>query len=138
MPAKHKRVIIDTNLWISFLITSDYSRLDNLLLNQRIDLLFSKELLTEFFEVVKRPKLKKYFNMDAIENLLLSLEQRIELVEVKSKVKICRDPTDNFLLELAKDGKADYLVTGDKDLLVLEHFAKAKIVTITEFLLLKV
>lgn len=134
MPAKRIRIIIDTNLWISFLITSDYSKLDSLLLNQRVDLLFSKELLTEFIEVTSRPKLKKYFKASDVDDLLLSLEDRMELVEVRSQVKICRDSKDNFLLELAKDGKADYLITGDKDLLDIKAFGKTKIITISGFL----
>ncbi len=134
MPAKRIRIIIDTNLWISFLITSDYSKLDNLLLNQRVDLLFSNELLTEFIEVANRPKLKKYFNASDVEDLILLLEDRMELVEVRCKVKICRDPKDNFLLERAKDGKADYLITGDKDLLDIKAFGKTKISAISGFL----
>ena len=46
---------------------------------------------------------------------------------------MCRDPNDDFLLILAKDGKADYLITGDKDLLILNPFNKTKICTPTEF-----
>lgn len=44
----------------------------------------------------------------------LSLEDYIELVKVKSKVDICRDPNDNFLLALSKDGRANFLITGTK------------------------
>lgn len=57
----------------------------------------------------------------------------ILLVPVTSKVTVCRDPKDNFLLSLAKDGNADFLLTGDADLLVLEVFEKARICTIREF-----
>ncbi len=55
------------------------------------------------------------------------------MVDVRSKVELCRDPKDNFLLALAKDGDADYLITGDADLLVLKEFEKTKIVTLAEF-----
>ena len=55
------------------------------------------------------------------------------LIETKSKINVCRDPNDDFLLILAKDGKADYLITGDKDLLILNPFNKTKICTPTEF-----
>ena len=47
---------------------------------------------------------------------------------------VCRDPKDNFLLALAHDGKADYLLTGDNDLLVMKKFGRTKIVKISEFL----
>jgi predicted nucleic acid-binding protein len=65
--------------------------------------------------------------------MFLNIETYIDLVEVKSSIKICRDPKDNFLLALAKDGKANFLLTGDKDLLILEKFEKTKIITIAKF-----
>jgi len=58
----------------------------------------------------------------------------IDIVAVKSNVEICRDPKDNFLLELAKDGKATYLLTGDNDLLDIQTFGRTKILTLTHFL----
>ncbi len=58
----------------------------------------------------------------------------IDLIKVESVVTICRDIKDNFLLALAKDGNADYLLTGDKDLLVLQKFGKTKITTIANFI----
>ena len=56
-----------------------------------------------------------------------------ELVEVHSVVDVCRDPKDNYLLALAKDSNADYLITGDTDLLVLKEFEKTKIVKLNDF-----
>lgn len=66
--------------------------------------------------------------------MLSTFEPFIDLIQVESIVTICRDPKDNFLLALAKDGKADYLLTGDKDLLDLIKFGKTKIKTITAFI----
>jgi hypothetical protein len=97
-------------------------------------LLFSAELLYEINATVTKPKLKKYFSANAMEEMLLNLEAYIELVAVKSIVKVCRDTKDNFLLALSKDGKADYLLTGDKDLLELAKFGKTEIITISKFL----
>lgn len=54
MPGKKDRVIIDTNLWISFLLTSDYSSLDFILINSKVVLIFSEGLLKEFIEVENR------------------------------------------------------------------------------------
>ncbi len=65
--------------------------------------------------------------------MLSTFEPFIDFIEVESLITVCRDRKDNFLLALAKDGKADYLLTGDKDLLELKKFAKAKIITITNF-----
>ncbi len=56
-----------------------------------------------------------------------------EKIDIHSNVEICRDKKDNFLLKLAKDGHADYLITGDNDLLVLNPFEQTKIITIRQF-----
>ena len=130
---KH-RIIIDTNLWISFLLTKDLSKIDSLLKGNHVKLLFSQELLEEFIEVAKRPKFKKYFSQQDIKNLLSKINTKAEFITVKSNVTICRDAKDNFLLALAKDGKASHLITGDSDLLVLNKISKTEILTITSYL----
>jgi len=127
------RLILDTNLWVSFLISSKFEKLDELLFNQKSKLLFSQELLEEFVAVAKRPKLRKYISKDELEDLLEIIDEVAEFVNVTSEITECRDPKDNFLLSLAVDGKADYLLTGDKDLLVLKKIGKTEIRTISEF-----
>lgn len=134
MAKKADRLIIDTNLWISFLITKDYKQLDNLLKTGRIKILFSLESLEEFLSVVNRPKFKKYFSKADIEELYDLFDFYGETIDVSSSVDLCRDSKDNFLLSLAKDSKADYLITGDKDLLDLKKISKTKIITITDYL----
>ena len=129
------RLIIDTNIWISFLISDKYQKLDKALSHPKTTILFSIELLDEINRVATFPKLKKYFSLNAVEEMLLSLEDYVELVKVKSKVEICRDPADNFLLSLSKDGEADFLITGDQDLLDLEVFGITKIIPLTNFLI---
>ena len=108
------RLIVDTNLWISFLISRKYEKLDELLFNQKCKLLFSQELLEEFVAVAKRPKLRKYISRDEIEDLLETIEEVAEFVNVSSEITKCRDPKDYFLLSLAVDCQAGYLLTGDK------------------------
>ena len=131
---KTKKVILDTNLWISFLITGNYSKLDRLLDSDDLKLVFSLELIEEFISVAKRPKLTKYFKESDLEGLLKLFDNYGIIVEVNSDLDLCRDTKDNFLLNLAVDGKVDYLVTGDKDLLILEKIEGTKIITITELL----
>jgi len=63
---KTKKVIIDTNLWISFLITRNFYELDKLIENKGIQLVFSQELIEEFISVAKRPKLSKYFPLNLL------------------------------------------------------------------------
>jgi hypothetical protein len=130
---KRNRIIIDTNLWVSFLLTKQFSFLDDLLENGKIQLIFSQELLDEFMEVINRPKLRRYFSDDNLELILETIEQYADFINVNSNISVCRDPKDNFLLSLAKDGLADYLITGDQDLLVIKRFEKTEIITIAEF-----
>jgi putative PIN family toxin of toxin-antitoxin system len=130
---RKNRIIIDTNLWVSFLLTKQFSFLDDLLENGKIQLIFSQELLDEFIEVINRPKFRKYFSADNLESLLEVIEQYADFIIVTSSINVCRDGKDNFLLSLAKDGLADYLITGDQDLLVIKRFEKTEIITIAEF-----
>ncbi|MDR9408203.1 MAG: putative toxin-antitoxin system toxin component, PIN family [Balneolaceae bacterium] len=127
------RLILDTNLWISFLISSNYEKLDELLVNKDSKLLFSQELLEEFLTVAGRPKLKKYISDEDLAYLLETIDEVAEFVNVTSEITKCRDPKDNFLLSLAVDGKADYLLTGDNDLLVLKKIGDTRIETISDF-----
>lgn len=133
MKSKSQRIILDTNLWISFLISKNYSQLDEIIFERKCTLIFSAELLNEFLEVIKRPKLRRFFSQEDTENLIETIEEYADFITVTSKVEICRDEKDNFLLSLSKDSNANFLITGDKDLLVLEEFEKTKIVTITQF-----
>jgi putative PIN family toxin of toxin-antitoxin system len=126
------RVILDTNLWISYLISSKLIKIDLLLEKGAIRLIFSEESLGEFIEVASRPKFRKFFSEEDIIELLSLIDHFAELVEVQSEVNLCRDPKDNFLLALAKDSNADYLVTGDKDLLEIESFEGTQIITFTD------
>jgi uncharacterized protein len=134
MRAQKDRVIIDTNLWISFLLKKDFSKLDEIFTSKHATLLFSSELLEEFITVTKRKKFRKYFDDTIVDNLLLIVRHRSVMVTVESEATECRDPKDNFLLSLAKDGKASHLITGDKDLLILERYGKTKIVSMSEYL----
>jgi putative PIN family toxin of toxin-antitoxin system len=90
--------------------------------------------LDDFITVAGRPKLKKYFSLPHLEVLLSRLHTKAKFIEVTSYVSICRDPKDNFLLSLARDGSATHILTGDKDLLVLKKIGRARIMTITEYL----
>ena len=134
MRNKANRIIIDTNLWISFLITKDFSKLDEIIFSRYGILVFSQELLEEFLQVAKRPKFRRFFSTEHIEEILETIHEYADFVKVHTKVEVCRDIKDNFLLSLSIDGNADYLLTGDKDLLELEKFGETNIKTISIFL----
>ena len=134
MPKQKDRVIIDTNLWISFLLTKDFSKFDSIIADYEIMLLFSEELVSEIIEVTQRTKFRKYFKLEDVESLMLMIKTRAIFVDVTSEIHKCRDPKDNFLLSLSMDGNATHLLTGDKDLLILKRFGQTKIIKIAEYL----
>ncbi len=129
-----KSIIIDTNLWVSFLIAKDFNKLDLLIRRKAVKLLFSQNLLEEVVKVLARPKFIKYFSNDEVILLLKFFEDYGELVEVNSNLTLCKDSKDDFLLNLATDGNADYLITGDKDLLILKEIKITKILTFSQFI----
>ena len=133
MKPKSIKVIFDTNVWISFLIGKRLSFIKNYISSGHIKIITTEQLLKEIKEVTSRERLKKYFPHESVTELLELLETIAEKVEIKSTHFINRDPKDNFLLDLIDFSKADYLVTGDKDLLVLNPFKSATILTPANF-----
>jgi putative PIN family toxin of toxin-antitoxin system len=126
------RLVIDTNIWIHYLIQSSNAQIDSLITDPETQVLFSDESLNELVEVCARPKFARYFKPDDVAELLIILQSRFPPIEVRSIVNECRDESDNFLLALAKDGNADYLITGDEDLLVMKNFETTKIISLAE------
>lgn len=128
-----KRVIIDTNCWISFLIGKRLSSLVPLLVNEWVQMILCEELLEEIAEVTNRPKFLRYFPADEVRSLLAFLRIKGIMVEPDCEVSVCRDACDNYLLALAKTSKAHYIVTGDNDLLSIGKFGRCKVVSPLKF-----
>ena len=133
MTNKSIRVIFDTNVWVSFLIGKRLSVIQKYISDGSIIIVTTEQLLTEIRLVTGREKLKKYFPKESVKELIELLETISENVEIRPKHFINRDLKDNFLLDLIDYSKADYLVTGDKDLLELNPFKTAQILTPQEF-----
>ena len=134
MPSQRpSKIIVDTNLWISFLIGKELQNLKDLITTEKVRLITTDQLITEIKIVTARPKLHKYFDHEKIAELISFLD----IVSVKVKIKnieaICRDPKDDFLLALSKESKAGYLITGDKLLLEIGRYARTEIVTVSKF-----
>ena len=130
---KRKKIVVDTNLWISFLISKNPVPIEFLLFSKKFDLLFSNHLFEELISVVARDKFQNYFHLEDIFELSQRLLAHSYFVETVSKINLSRDEKDNFLLNLAIDGNADFLITGDKDLLVLKEIENTKILSYIEF-----
>lgn len=128
------KVIVDTNLWVSWLITKRQSRFNVLLSDNFITIISSAEQTAELFEVIERSKFSKLIPGEIAEEFKIYFMQAVEFHKVKLKVKVSRDEKDDFLLALAKTTNANFLLTGDYDLLVMKKFGSTKIISLADFM----
>lgn len=133
MKKKKVKVIFDTNIWISFLIGRNLSKLKDQIVSGNITVITTPQLLSEIEIVTNRDKFKKYFPPQKVKELIELLNIIGDAYEIQPTHHLCRDPKDNFLLDLIHFSKADYLITGDKDLLEHNPFETAQIITPAEF-----
>ena len=128
------RSVFDNNVLVSAALLAGVPRkaFDKLLDNGTV--LVSVPVLLELADVLNRPKFDNYVTHDKRTRFMVSFLKVAEMVEIRETILACRDPKDNKLLELAISGNADFLVTGDKDLLVLNPFRGVEIITPREFL----
>jgi putative PIN family toxin of toxin-antitoxin system len=129
------RYVFDTNVIVSSLLfkNGNPSKAFRYALKQG-EILLSLELLEELSNVLGREKFNRFVTSEERDEFLESFVERAVLVEIIEKVQECCDPKDDKILELALNGGAEYIVSGDKDLLVLSPFRGVKIVTPEEFL----
>jgi len=130
---KKIRLVVDVNAWISSMLSPKFQFRLEVVFDSDYHLLASDELFEELDDAVQKPYLAKKIRQTVYMELVAHLRTVADLVAVYSIVEVCRDPKDNFLLALAKDGSADYLITGDKDLLIIKEFENTKIVTLPDF-----
>jgi putative PIN family toxin of toxin-antitoxin system len=136
------RVVLDTNLFVSGIISpaGTPNKLLQLWEQDRITLLTSPELLAEVENVLQRDSIKQKYQLteERISELLTSLHQITEQVIPLTPLPLhSRDPKDDKLLALALGGTADFLITGDNDLLVLDGntaLENLRIITAAAFL----
>lgn len=134
MSSESLRGVFDNNVLISAALLAGVPRkaLDKLLDNGVV--LVSVPVLLELAEVLNRSKFDKYVSHSERMHFMVSFLKVAEMIEINETITVCRDPKDDKLLELAVGGNADFLVTGDKDLLVLNPFRGVEIITPREFL----
>ena len=132
------RVVIDTNDYISALIGKKHrEKIETIILNTKIEILADSVLFQEIEDVARRDKFKKYVTKRQIDNFISLLRKRLTPIITKSVITVSKDPDDNFLLALAFDGQADFLITGDKShLLSLRYFNGIPIIRLDVFIIL--
>ena len=130
----HKqRVIFDSNIWVSFAIGKRLDELKLTFTHPNIEIFICRKLLWEVSDAAKKPKLSKYISPDRRE-MLLEIMEACHVADIEEQVFIARDSKDNYLLDLAAKVNADFLVTGDNDLLVLKNYKHTAIVTFKSFM----
>lgn len=132
---KEPKAVIDTNIIVGILKGSaKLSLIYTAFKENKFKLIISPEVLKELSAVLYRPRL----NIDSrnIKELFRLIKTRAVRMELSSPfINACRDPKDNFILELAVEAKVDCIVTGDKDLLALNPFQRIPIITAGEFII---
>ena len=129
------RFVFDTNVTVSALLFND--SVPGQAFTRALDhgsILVSGSLVRELSRVLGRERFDRYLSREERDVFLESLIREADLIEITESVNVCRDLEDDHILELAVNGNATYIVTGDADLLVLNPFRGVKILTPAEFL----
>jgi putative PIN family toxin of toxin-antitoxin system len=127
-----QKIVIDTNVVVSSLIQRNYPYLiiSEFFLEDKFQLCVSDELLTEYYEVLARPKFSKFqeFFIKA-ESLLADIEAKSIKFIPTIKLDLISDKDDNMILELADECFADYIITGNTNDFTFSTYKQTKIVT---------
>jgi uncharacterized protein len=130
-----KQFVLDTNVLLSAILrTGDVSK--KALAKARLEgeIFFSEATFDELIDVINRPKLQKYIDPEIKDAFIKNTLNKFDILKVEPSITACRDPKDNKFLDLIVEIKADMLISGDKDLLVLHPFQSIPIITPSEFL----
>jgi len=137
--AKPVKAVIDTNVMVSglFAESGTIAEVMELWVDGRFELIVSEEILSELHRVLHKPSIKKHFNPteEEIEEFLEVIRERAVMTPNLYRTdRIKDDPTDNKFLEAAVEGKADFIVSGDRHLTEVKRFMGINIVDVKTFL----
>lgn len=123
------KIVVDANVIISAGIKktgNPRKLLTKYLTSDKCTFITSREMIEEINEVIDRPKFEMH--KEEMSNLLRLITTASNIIEIKSNFGIVKeDPDDDVIISTAYDGCADYIVTGDNDLLRLEKYGKTHI-----------
>ena len=129
------RCVFDTNTVVSALLFSRSVPRRALARALQVGaLLMSQALSEELDDVLSRHRFDRYVTRQERTAFLRYLLRMAMSVEITERIQACRDPNDDKILELAVNGDADYIVTGDDDLLAMNPFRGIEIIRPAEFL----
>ena len=125
----HPRIVVDTNALVSRLLLP--SSVSARAVRKAVDssiLLVSEATMNELADVLARPKFDRYISLEDRQQFLRLLGRLAEFIPIVYPVRACRDPKDDKFLEVALNGKATLILTGDADLLALNPWQEIAIV----------
>ncbi|MHC5822185.1 MAG: putative toxin-antitoxin system toxin component, PIN family [Nostoc sp.] len=133
----HKLIVIDTNVLLSAALSPNGTArkaLDKVY--KKFKIAQSDKTYQELNTRIYKGKFDKYISDEDRQDFLDIVKKSSQFIEIKSQINTCRDPDDNKFLELAKDANAEFLITGDEDLLSLKTLAEYQnqIITPRDFL----
>lgn len=130
------KIIIDTNIWISFLIGHQSQLVHLILTDTRFDVYVCPQLIEEIRDVASRDKIVKYLKSNDLTDLLAIINAFCHNVNIKKKVphSAIRDPKDLYLLSLAETIKADFIITSDADLTDIKQHKQTHIIKLADFI----
>jgi putative PIN family toxin of toxin-antitoxin system len=133
------KIVLDTNVWLSAIFwNGEATNIIKKAEQGKLQILISEEILSEIIDVLnKESKFQNHLiNLKLnIEDLIRTILSISKLIETKTKLEVVKsDPKDNIILEVALDGKADYVVSYDNHLLNMIEFRSIKIILPKDFL----
>lgn len=129
------RCVFDTNVLVSALLFDQSTPAQAFFAALHAgEIIVSADVVAELNGVLSREKFRRYVAEEERERFLRSLLREAGLIEIEQKIRACRDPKDDKFLELAVNGDADCVVSGDEDLLSLDPFRGIPILTPDKFL----
>ncbi len=129
------RIVVDTNVFVSAVVVPD--SIPRQAVDKALDqglVLFSESTMHELEAVLSRVNFDHYARREERELFLSQLERVTEFVPTIQLIRECRDPKDDKFLEVAINGRADVIVTGDRDLLVLHPWRDVAVLSPRDYL----
>lgn len=129
------KVIIDTNIWISFLIGHQSKLMRSILTDSRVKVYVCQQLIEEIKEVASRDKIVKYLSPNDVAEMFAIINSFCTFVNINAEAPYTavRDPKDVYLLSLAEAVEADYIVSGDAGLTDLGQHKHTQIIKLADF-----
>ena len=126
------RIVIDTNVIASGIFFGGKpKKLLEMVVSRSLDAFVSEEILLEYQQTIE--ELCSRYPSRPRQLPLTRIISAMKMVAPKTKIQICRDSDDNKFIECAVDAKCVFIVSGDKDLLSVNHYDGIKIVTVADF-----